>query len=171
MTGKTHAAVGANAAWIGLAFGAVSPEIAAVLLAVAAFGGLMPDIDAPRSKFHTLTKGVFRIIGITTQHRGFFHSVPAVFILYVAALFALWRFHPALPAALTLGYVSHIVIDMLTPGGVRVLFPIKKKFRWIPRKLAPNTGGIVDNLLFVLASGGLVLFMLHALGYVITWQS
>ncbi|WP_312830884.1 metal-dependent hydrolase [Pantoea eucrina] len=93
---------------------------------------LLPDIDHPRStlgqRFRWLSQPIARAFG----HRGFTHSLLAVAI-------SLWLFKVNVPAdwflpadvlqGLTLGYLSHIVADMLTPAGVPLLWPCRWRFR------------------------------------------
>lgn len=154
--------VGAATAWLAVPLvgaGHIEPIHAWVFLVVGGLFALLPDIDHPKSKIQFLLKGIFRPIAYMVQHRGFFHSVLAMAIIFgVSTALGAGRFHPALPYIMTAGYASHTVIDMLTPGGVRVLWPIRKKFRWLPRKIAPKTGGVVDYLLLVLASAAIVAF-------------
>ncbi|MCA9375622.1 MAG: metal-dependent hydrolase [Candidatus Doudnabacteria bacterium] len=166
MTGKTHMAVGASTAWIGaMAAGAAGVELttgdAALLVALGALGALLPDLDAPKSRIHNVFKGLTTPIGYIAKHRNFFHSLLAVAIVFGASWwFGANELVPGAAFVLAAGYISHIVIDMLTPAGVRVLFPLKAKLHWLPRKLSPKTGGIVDNLLFLLASGATGLFLI-----------
>lgn len=161
--------VGASTAWIaaGIASGtfvlsqiatSADPTELAWWIAAGALGGMLPDLDAPQARIHNLMKGLTKPIGVLAKHRNFFHSLLAAALVFlvgsIAESFVDVRF---LALALTTGFLSHIAIDMLTPGGVRTLFPLKKKLRWLPRKIAPKTGGIVDYLLllgagFVVAS-------------------
>ena len=94
---------------------------------------LLPDIDHPSSvlgqRFRWISKPIARMFG----HRGFTHSLIAI----GAGLWLLWVKLPAamwLPAdvmqGMVLGYLSHIVADMLTPAGVPLLWPCRWRFRF-----------------------------------------
>lgn len=93
---------------------------------------LLPDIDHPRSllgqRLSWISKPIARLCG----HRGFTHSLLAVLI-------ALTLFYLKVPESsvipgdalqgLVLGYLSHILADMLTPAGVPLLWPCRWRFR------------------------------------------
>lgn len=93
---------------------------------------LLPDIDHPRSVLGQRLKWLSHPIARAFGHRGFTHS-----LLAVAA--GLWLFQINVPAdwpvpadvlqGMTLGYLSHIVADMLTPAGVPLLWPCRWRFR------------------------------------------
>lgn len=93
---------------------------------------LLPDIDHPRStlgqRFRWLSQPIARAFG----HRGFTHSLLAV-IGGVALLQLQLPQEWVLPAdvfqGMVLGYLSHIVADMLTPAGVPLLWPCRWRFR------------------------------------------
>ncbi len=93
---------------------------------------LLPDIDHPKSLLGQRLRWLSQPIARAFGHRGFTHS-----LLAVAA--GLWLFQINLPKSspilpdvlqgLTLGYLSHIVADMLTPAGVPLLWPCRWRFR------------------------------------------
>jgi len=93
---------------------------------------LLPDIDHPKSLLGQRLRWLSHPIARAFGHRGFTHSLLAV----VAGL---WLFQINLPQSspipadvlqgLTLGYLSHIVADMLTPAGVPLLWPCRWRFR------------------------------------------
>lgn len=107
------------------------PVVAAVL------GSLMPDIDTPNSKF-----GSKFLCPITerpvSSHRGFTHSI--VGMLLIVGIIGL-----LLPIEITkyvgIGYLSHLLADMLNPAGVPLLWPNKARFR-IP---IINTGSMIEK--------------------------
>lgn len=93
---------------------------------------LLPDIDHPQSllgqRLRWISLPISRIFG----HRGFTHSLLAI----ITGL-SLLHWQPAarfwLPTdilqGMVLGYLSHIVADMLTPAGVPLLWPWRFRFR------------------------------------------
>jgi len=93
---------------------------------------LLPDIDHPKSLLGQRLSWLSHPIARAFGHRGFTHS-----LLAIAA--GLWLFQINLPQSspippdvlqgLTLGYLSHIVADMLTPAGVPLLWPCRWRFR------------------------------------------
>lgn len=94
---------------------------------------LLPDIDHPKSLLGQRLKWISQPIARAFGHRGFTHSLLAVAV-------SLWLFQVNVPAdwllpadvlqGMTLGYLSHIVADMLTPAGVPLLWPIRMRFRF-----------------------------------------
>lgn len=160
MTWKTHALVGANAAWIVALYPAAAPNIF-LLLAAGALGGLLPDIDAGTAKIHFVGGGTLGFFRGIFQHRGFFHSLPATLIVFVLAYSFLSVYDPFLPWVLALGYVSHCVIDAWNYSGVQFLFPWRVKFHLLPHLLRSPVKGFTDQLLFVVGCAGLVIFLLQ----------
>ncbi|VFS82973.1 Inner membrane protein ydjM [Raoultella planticola] len=81
---------------------------------------LLPDIDHPKSflgqRLSWISKPVARAFG----HRGFTHSLLAVFgaiTLFYLKVPESWFVPADAVQGLVLGYLSHILADMLTPGG------------------------------------------------------
>ncbi len=92
---------------------------------------LLPDLDHPKSvlgqRLPWISKPLSRLFG----HRGFTHS-----LLAVAA--AVWGLNQSLPPdtlpmgvkdALIVGYLSHLLGDWLTPAGIPLFWPIKRRYR------------------------------------------
>lgn len=144
MLARTHFLAGAAA---GALTGVPANAIAAGL------SSLLPDADCARSwigrRAPVASWGAELLFG----HRGFFHSL-------LGALAAGWLV-PALLGRLGLavsreavlaGYLSHLALDTLTPGGVPWLWPLP---RGVSLPLV-RTGGALEKLvvapsLFVLA--------------------
>ncbi|KAE9517221.1 Inner membrane protein YdjM [Candidatus Liberibacter asiaticus] len=92
---------------------------------------LLPDIDHPRSFISKRFKTLSLLTSCISSHRGFTHSILAV-ILYK------WLIHHFFPSelisyqglqdALIIGYVSHLVADVLTPTGIPLLWPYHWRF-------------------------------------------
>lgn len=100
--------------------------IPAVLL-----GSLLPDLDHPGSILGRL----FRIISLPLSklcgHRGFTHSLlalSALAILWETQVTTHWQIASDISHALLLGYLSHLLADILTPAGVPFLWPLKLRF-------------------------------------------
>src|SRR5476649_1834530 len=110
---------------------------------------LLPDIDHPQSvlgqRLRWLSLPIARIFG----HRGFTHSLLA--IIGVIMLFTLQITPGIVPLdvfhGMIVGYLSHIIADMLTPAGVPLLWPCRWHFR-IPI-LPSQKGQQLERLLCV----------------------
>ncbi len=94
-------------------------------------GALLPDIDHPSS----ILGRIFRVISLPISklcgHRGFTHSLIAWLILLISCyqwLPTQWGLPADLIQAFLLGYMSHLVADMLTPSGVPFLWPLPTRF-------------------------------------------
>lgn len=82
---------------------------------------LLPDIDHPKSFLGQRLKWISKPIARAFGHRGFTHSLLAVFALLATFYLKVpeGRFIPAdALQGMVLGYLSHILADMLTPAGV-----------------------------------------------------
>jgi len=95
----------------------LSPELFIIFVCI---GSILPDIDAPKSFVNRKLK-VTKLLTHIFQHRGFFHSIFPVIIIY--ALFASAGWH-TIATALSLGYLSHLAIDAFTVKGINIIHPI-----------------------------------------------
>jgi inner membrane protein len=95
------------------------------LIGGAAFGGLIPDIDHPKSLLGSAIKPISIIIKETIGHRTLTHSVLFTLIISILASF----FNIFVGVGIGIGMISHIVLDILTPEtkGVAFLYPFYKK--------------------------------------------
>lgn len=94
-------------------------------------GALLPDIDHPSSISGRLLRIASIPISKLCGHRGFTHSLIAWFILLVSLhqwLPSEWAVPNDFIQAFLLGYISHLIADMLTPTGVPFLWPLPLRF-------------------------------------------
>lgn len=109
---------------------------------------LLPDIDHPKSFLGQRLKWVSKPIARAFGHRGFTHSLLAVFALLATFYLKVpdtWIIPADALQGMVLGYLSHIVADMLTPAGVPLLWPCRWRFR-LPI-LAPRKGNQLERFL------------------------
>jgi inner membrane protein len=122
MMAGAHVALGA-AAWLAAAPRLGLPAMDPVSLGLAVAGSLLPDIDHPHSWVGRRVWPLSTIIAAVLGHRGATHSLLAV----VGCGWLL--FHDGTPRALVapvlVGYLSHLVGDLLTPRGLRLAWPLK----------------------------------------------
>lgn len=86
-------------------------------------GAILPDIDSPYSTINKFIP-MGSAISIFFKHRGITHTIIA------AAIWAciIWLILGIKYAGIFfLGYMLHLLGDLLTPSGVKVLYPIKKE--------------------------------------------
>lgn len=158
----THAAIGANAAWV-LMLGERITSSAVFFLALGAFASLLPDIDAgwagtSGAKIHHIGYGIFRPFRGAFRHRGFFHSFLCITILFCLSIPLAFWIHPFVPVVLTLGYTSHLFIDAWN-GGMQYLYPWKKDLSFIPKWMRFRVGSFGDDAFFLLGIMGIVAFV------------
>ena len=159
MTWPTHTLFGISTLWI---LAPVPPEILhssfGVLAATAAFGALLPDLDASESKIKHLKISNTQIkpfmlpalvVSRSDQHRGLLHSFAGLGMMTLffvpAALWIGW----APVAALLLGYLSHLIADAATKSGVRLLYPNPKRFNLLPCGWRFTTGSVAEDALLL----------------------
>lgn len=160
MTGRTHDLAAFTALNIIVATQSI-PEVSfstGVFSIGACFlGGLTPDIDKPTSKFWqefpagTLVgKIVHPFIG---GHRLISHSIFGFILFGLLSLYLLGLFSGTVIVdmqivwtAFLIGYVSHLVMDMLTTEGIPLFLPIPIHIGFPPFKaLRIKTGGIFER--------------------------
>jgi len=116
-----------------------------LFLTGAALGSLIPDIDEPRSyigmKLPYLSVPL-KLLGI--RHRTFTHSIWFMVIFLMVA----FLFKSIFLYGVSLGILMHLIGDMLTKGGVPLLYPISDKhYRLLPKNLAFYTNSLTEHLL------------------------
>ncbi len=126
MMWRTHALFGITSLWLlSPVPGLLTSHTVGPLCAFAAFGALLPDLDAEESKVKSLSwRGIrpfaplAQIVHRTWGHRGLLHSPLGLCLAAMGALL-LALFGYGLPAlALWLGYGSHLAADACTKTGI-----------------------------------------------------
>ena len=169
MTWRTHVMAGIVSLYglpLGLSFDSMS---LAILFAVV--GSLLPDLDARESKLSNVAIGgiaplklVARLLSRSLGHRGPMHSLFAV--LVVALAFGLplaLLLDPFAGFGLTLGYLSHLLLDACTKSGVPLYWPESGRVWLLPPRLRFTTGSAAEDGFFILlsfAASGLLLIHL-----------
>ncbi len=138
MLAKTHVAFGILAGLITLRYTSVSNEL--LFIALVILGVFLPDIDHPESRVNNSLK-VTKIIPLLFGHRGFFHSIFAVILIFAG----LWYWQGFIYGfGVSIGYLSHLISDALTVSGVGFLNPLAHyKIRG-----PVQTGTIMETLVF-----------------------
>ncbi len=141
MMGLTHAIFSLLLALMYARYGQ-RPDLLFITFLMA--GTLLPDIDTAKSTIGKRIRPVSRVLEFIAGHRGLLHSLAGwlVFAIPIGALGtgALLPF--------TLGYVSHLLLDSLTPTGVQYLYPLKYRIRGSIR-----TDSLAERLVFLLFLG------------------
>ncbi|WP_164489356.1 MULTISPECIES: metal-dependent hydrolase [Shewanella] len=104
------------------------------------FGSLLPDLDHPSSTIGKRVLFVSVPLAGLFGHRQFTHSIwPLIFTIW---LFNLTEHANGYVMVLMIGYMSHIIADMLTDSGVPLLWPVQKRFGITICK----TGGVLEHI-------------------------
>jgi inner membrane protein len=160
MMAGSHVIVGL-AAWAWAVPHLGLPPLDPVALGLVIGGSLLPDIDHPKSWVGRRLPVIVRPLAATLGHRGVTHSILAV----LACLFVL-RWHGVRRAfvdPLVVGYLSHLAADLLTSSGLRLAWPLPRRFA-IP---LCKTGSAAEHAIVAVVAiwlGATVLRLYPALG-------
>lgn len=173
MLGRTHQLIGLTAAAGLVVWGLpahYSPATLGAIFLAAHFGSLLPDTDSAAADiWEQIPLGgvVGRVADKILTHRSLTHSFLGV-VLVAVLVRTLLNLAPAywgletitVWTAFMIGYISHLVADMLTVQGIPLFWPTKTTYGFPPRpieELRIITGGWFENLvLFPLLNIALV---------------
>jgi len=98
-----------------------------VFIAVTVFFSIFADIDSSNSKVgkYWLSK----VLTAFSSHRGSFHSLFFILVFYLVFR----RFIPVMALPFLIGYLTHLVLDVITVRGLRLFYPFKFKLRGFVR--------------------------------------
>ena len=117
-------------------------------LFLVSLAALLPDVDHPHS-FINQRIAPTRFISHFLTHRGFFHSIFPVILLYLFIV----PLRKDVALALSLGYLSHILIDGCTKSGVNLLHPVAT----LRMQGFMETGSLAELVVFGVLLVGVVL--------------
>lgn len=171
MTWRTHAACGIASLWL------LSPAPDSMLpsggfgllAAIAAFGSLLPDLDAPVSKLSAWSVAgirplypVAKMVSGSLGHRGPLHSWPGLMFAAIVGTALVPAFGYLAGASLWLGYVSHLVADACTVRGIPSV--ADRRFWLLPPRLRMVTGSPPEDIVFAAAASVALWLLLAHLG-------
>ena len=170
MTWPTYTLFGISVLWI---LAPLPPELLntdfGVLAAAAAFGALLPDLDASESKVkhleipNTQIKPFMLpalIVSRSEPNRGLLHSFAGLGMKALFVVPAVFWVGWAPVTALLLGYFRHLIVDAATKSGVWLLYPNSKRFHWLPPAWRFTTGSVAEDALLIplaLCAAGILL--------------
>jgi membrane-bound metal-dependent hydrolase YbcI (DUF457 family) len=170
MIAPTHAIYGPALALIILAIFGVEASFHWTVISCAMLGALAPDLDHPTSTIGRLFPWISKPIERTFGHRTVTHSAlgtvvaAIVFTILLGVTITVLQWFltrtisismipislsflhlefsdmARLTAAFTIGYASHILLDMLTPRGVQLLWPSPNRDLLFKNSLQIETG-------------------------------
>lgn len=110
-------------------------------LIICSLSALVPDIDEPKSKLGNKLKIISYPIKIIFGHRTITHSLIGLILISVVG----YLFIPFYQFII-LGYLSHLIADLLSDYGIPIFYPISKE-RFFFQIF--KTGGIRENIFFL----------------------
>ena len=114
----------------------------AVMTAVglAGIASLLPDLDHPKSKasnLNIITRMISAVVRSVTTHRGLTHWILTC-LAFTGIVYLVW---PFLAIWFFIGYASHLLLDMMTISGIKVLKPFSSQTCYLlPKFLRFRTG-------------------------------
>jgi inner membrane protein len=125
MMAGSHVAVGV-AVWVWAAPHLGLPALDPLPLALAGIGSLLADVDHPQSWVGLRLRMISRPLAAMVGHRGITHSLLAVIVCGVLLRWA--GFSRTAVDAVVVGYLSHLAADLLTSSGLRLMWPLRRRF-------------------------------------------
>lgn len=139
MMGRTHWVIG-GASWLGGMVAAntggnlpLNPTVIAGGFVIASIAALLPDIDTKNSLASKMLGPVTGIISWVVRktfggHRKITHSLIGAGIMGLAVFGTSQALHiqPWVGAAVMIGWLSHVIVDMITREGCPLLWPFSK---------------------------------------------
>lgn len=174
MLSRTHAAVGA-AIGCGAAhlLGGPNPLLASSLIIGSTIGSISLDIDTIHSKVSRSNIAALSISFLIEEifgHRGIIHTPFFIGLLCSLEAILLYTYRNSdlgillfigfFGIAFILGAISHLILDMLTPMGVMLLYPVSKKRFVIPNPMVKGMSRFEYIIFSVFVLVDIALFLL-----------
>ena len=130
---------------ISLLHGFFNPLFSPIYFIFYMLGSIFPDIDIANSYINKKLKIPSILTKISFKHRGLLHSLMIPLILLLLSF--LIKKQPTLSLILisfSLGIISHIALDSLTPSGIPLFWPLPIRI-----KGTFKTSSLKETLLFI----------------------
>ncbi|HDM8812197.1 metal-dependent hydrolase [Staphylococcus aureus] len=139
MTGKTHASCGMLVGALTTQYFQTDIFSSVTVIILATLASLLPDICHTQSKIGRRFKVISFFVRLIFGHRTFTHSI--LFIAIIAFLLQIIQTPNYYMAPIIIGLVSHVILDMITPKGVKLFYPLPFN---VKTPIQFKTGGLVD---------------------------
>lgn len=139
MTGKTHASCGILVWALAIEYYKTDLFTSVTIVVLAVIASLLPDICHTQSKIGRKIRIVSFFIRLLFGHRTFTHSI--LFIVIIGLGLYVIQTPQYYFMTIITGLISHVILDMLTPKGVKLFYPIPLTVK-LP--ITFKTGGLVD---------------------------
>lgn len=122
-------------------------------------GGLLPDIDHPKSRLGRIFFPIAWVINKLFGHRGATHSLLALILVSILILIPTFSMtgmvaflYAQFAIGISVGFASHLLLDMSTVSGIPLLYPfIRKSFNVANLKTGKHDA-LVSILVIVLTA-------------------
>jgi membrane-bound metal-dependent hydrolase YbcI (DUF457 family) len=187
MLAPTHSIFGICLTLTTLAVFGIKYSLHWTIIAFAILGSLMPDIDMPRSFigriFFFISKPIERKFGHRTVTHSLIGWLAATVLTFgiITILYLIFQKNPVLSiplckrwlAAFAIGYLSHLILDMLNPRGSQLFWPDKGR-DVIPKnpKFRPKAGSKIEIVIFLFLFGFMLLSLpisKYGIGSTLRW--
>lgn len=132
-------------------------------------GSLLPDIDHGNSFISKKLKPISKVTSKAFKHREFTHSILGSLLILIFFDFILKQitiddiYRQVFIQSLGIGIISHIFLDMLTPAGVVLFYPLSKKriklFNF--KKKAKGKYKLIEKIMFTLFLATIVVIYIY----------
>lgn len=139
MTGKTHLAFGILLGTCYAIHTTADIGAEAAMIGTTALFSIFPDICHTGSKVGRKLFPISLLIRLFFGHRTLTHSL--LFVALTAVILTLLNIQFNYIICACIGIISHILLDMMTPRGVALLFPLEVK---VTMPVTFKTGGVID---------------------------
>ncbi|GAA6825801.1 metal-dependent hydrolase [Helicobacter pylori] len=139
MTGKTHASCGILVGALAIEYYKTDLFTSVTIVVLAVIASLLPDICHTQSKIGRKIRIISFFIRLLFGHRTFTHSI--LFIVIIGLGLYVIQTPQYYFVTIITGLISHVILDMLTPKGVKLFYPIPLTVK-LP--ITFKTGGLVD---------------------------
>jgi inner membrane protein len=128
-----------------------------ILVCTSTLSSLLPDIDHKGSYIGRRAKVTSKITSSIFKHRGVTHSpvLVSIFMLILNFFITNPMIKPML-WGIYLGIMSHIFLDMVTKGGIPLLYPLSKK-KYSLTKI--KTGSFIETIIMVAMIAAIIILI------------
>ena len=120
-----------------------------IALVLVMTGAALPDIAHPDSTLGKKVKPISTFISALAGHRGLTHSLAMMVGLYMLGAHFEWTWM----FWLVIGIALHLIGDFLTDSGVPLLWPSRKRYRFV---LVGSTNGLSEPIMVLLFVSGCI---------------
>lgn len=115
-------------------------------------GSLYPDIDMRGSYISKRYPIIYKYFGSRFRHRSFTHSLIFISLLAYGFNFLIKSTDSnivfiCVSCGFLVGYLSHLVLDLLTKEGIEIFYPITINFSFLPIKTNSKTEKLICKAL------------------------